>query len=92
MIVLLAKGCSLCQQPNGDAVGETDGAGTVWPRRDFAKIVYFPTGLLLGKNPFANSRSLPSVLGFRAVGDEFFPNNGVFLLGKNFFASSPGLG
>jgi hypothetical protein len=69
-----------------------DSAGTVWLRRGFANNVSFPTGLLLGKNPFANNRSLPSVLGFWAVGEEFFPNNGVFLLGKIFFANSPGLG
>jgi hypothetical protein len=92
MVVLLAKGCSLRQQPNGDAIGEADGAGTVLPHRGFANSVYFPTGLLLGKNPFANSRSLPSILGFCAVGEEFFPNSGVFLFGKNFFANSPGLG
>jgi hypothetical protein len=46
----------------------------------------------LGKNRFANSRSLPSVLGFWAVGEEFFRNGGVFLLRKIFFANSPGLG
>jgi hypothetical protein len=69
-----------------------DSVGTVWPRRGFANNVSFPTGLLLGKNPFANSRSLPSILGFCAVGEEFFPNSGVFLFGKNFFANSPGLG
>jgi hypothetical protein len=92
MVVLLAKGCSLCQQPNSDAVGEAEGADTVWSRRGFANSISFPTGLLLGKNPFTNSWSLPSILGFWAVGEEFFPNNGVFLLGKIFFANSPGLG
>jgi hypothetical protein len=40
---------------NGEAVGEADGVGTVWPRRDFANSFSFPTGMLLGKNPFANS-------------------------------------
>jgi hypothetical protein len=38
--------------------------------------------MLLGKNPFANSRTLPSVFGFWAVGEDFFPYSGVFLLGK----------
>jgi hypothetical protein len=44
------------------------------------------------RNPFANNRFLPSVLGFWAVGEEFFPNRGVFLLRKIFFANSPVLG
>jgi hypothetical protein len=48
--------------------------------------------MLLGNNPFANSRSLPSVIGFWAVGEDFFPNSGIFLLGKSFFANSSGLG
>jgi hypothetical protein len=77
---------------NGEAVGEADGVGTVWPRRGFANSFSFPTGTLLGKNPFANSRSLPSVLGFWAVGEDFFPDSRVFLLGKIFFANSLGLG
>jgi hypothetical protein len=46
----------------------------------------------LGKNSFANSRTLPSVFGFWAVGEDFFPDSGVFLLGKSFFANSSGLG
>jgi hypothetical protein len=48
--------------------------------------------MLLGNNPFANSRTLPSVIGFWAVGEDFFPDNGIFLLGKSFFANSSGLG
>jgi hypothetical protein len=48
--------------------------------------------MLLGKNPFANSRTLPSVIGFWAVGEDFFPDSGIFLLGKSFFANSSGLG
>jgi hypothetical protein len=48
--------------------------------------------MLLGNSPFANSRSLPSVTGFWAVGEDFFPNSGIFLLGKSFFANSSGLG
>jgi hypothetical protein len=35
---------------------------------------------------------LPSVIGFWAVGEDFFPNSGIFLLGKRFFANSSGLG
>jgi hypothetical protein len=88
----VGEGLFLCQQPNGDVVGEADGASTVWPRRGFANSVSFSTRLLLGKNPFANSRSLPSFLGFWFVGEEFFPNSGVFLLGKIFFANTPDLG
>jgi hypothetical protein len=48
--------------------------------------------MLLGKNPFANSRTLPSVIGFWAVGEDFFPDSRIFLLGKSFFANSSGLG
>jgi hypothetical protein len=48
--------------------------------------------MLLGKNPFANSQTLPSVIGFWAVGEDFFPDSGIFLLGKSFFANSSGLG
>jgi hypothetical protein len=77
---------------NGEAVGEADGVGTVWSRWGFANSFSFPTGMLLGKNPFANSRTLPSVLGFWAVGEDFFPDSRVFLLGKIFFANSSGLG
>jgi hypothetical protein len=77
---------------NGEAVGEADGVGTVWPRRGFANSFSFPTGMLLGKNPFANSRTLPSVIGFWAVGEDFFPDSRIFLLGKSFFANSSGLG
>jgi hypothetical protein len=77
---------------NGEAVGEADGVGTVWPRRGFANSFSFPTGMLLGKNPFANSRTLPSVIGFWAVGEDFFPNSEIFLLGKSFFANRSGLG
>jgi hypothetical protein len=77
---------------NGEAVGEADGTGTVWPRRGFANNFSFPTVMLLGKNPFANSRTLPSDLGFWAVCEDFFPNSRVFLLGKIFFANSSGLG
>jgi hypothetical protein len=73
-------------------VGEADGTDTVWPRRGFANSLSFPTGMLLGKNPFANSRTLPSVLGFWAVGEDFFTDNRVFLSGKIFFANSLGLG
>jgi hypothetical protein len=62
---------------NGEAVGEADGGGTVWPRRGFANSFSFPTGILLGKNPFANSRALPSVIGFWAVGEDFFPDSGI---------------
>jgi hypothetical protein len=77
---------------NGEAIGEADDTDTVWPRRGFANNFSFPTGMLLGKNPFANSRTLPSVLGFWAVGEDFLPNSRVFLLGKIFFANSSGLG
>jgi hypothetical protein len=77
---------------NGEAVGEEDGVGTVSPRRGFANSFSFPTAFLLGKNPFANRVSLPSVLGFWAVGEDFFPGSGVFLLGKSFVANSSGLG
>jgi hypothetical protein len=77
---------------NGEAVGEADGVGTVWPRRGFANSFSFPTAFLLGKNPFANSRTLPSVLGFSAVGEDFCPDSRVSLLGKSFFANSSGLG
>jgi hypothetical protein len=35
---------------------------------------------------------LPSVIGFWDVGEDFFPDNGIFLLGKSFFANSSGLG
>jgi hypothetical protein len=77
---------------SGEVVGEADGGGTVWPRRGFANSFSFPTAFLLGKNSFANSRTLPSAFGFWAVGEEFFPDSGVFLLGKSFFANSSGLG
>jgi hypothetical protein len=77
---------------NGEAVGEADGVGTVWPRRGFANSFSFPTGMLLGKNPFTNSQTLPSVIGFWAVGEGFFPDSRIFLLGKSFFANSSGLG
>jgi hypothetical protein len=69
---------------NDEAIGEADGTGTVWPRRAS------PTAF---RNiPFSNSRTLSSVLGFWAVGEDFFPNSRVFLLGKIFFANSSGLG
>jgi hypothetical protein len=77
---------------NDEVVGEADDVGTVWPRRGFANSFSFPTGMLLGKNPFANKRTLPSVLGFWAVGEYFFPDSRVFLLGKIFFANSSGFG
>jgi hypothetical protein len=77
---------------NGEAVGEADGVSTVGPRRGFASSFSFPTTFLLGKKPYANSRTLPSVLGFWAVGEDFFPDSRVFLLGKSFFANSSGLG
>jgi hypothetical protein len=77
---------------NGEAVGEADGVGTVWPRRGFANSFSFPTVFLLGKNPFANSRTLSSVLRLWAVGKDFFPDSRVFLLGKSFFANNSGLG
>jgi hypothetical protein len=77
---------------NGEAVSKADGVGTVWPRRGFANSFSFPTGMLLGKNPFANSRTLPSVIGFWAVGEDFFPDSRIFLLGKSFFANSSDLG
>jgi hypothetical protein len=77
---------------NGEAVGEADGVGTVWPRRGFANSCSFPTTFLLRKNSFANSRTLPLVFGFWAVGKDFFPDSGVFLLGKSFFTNSSGLG
>jgi hypothetical protein len=48
--------------------------------------------MLLGNNPFANSQTLPSVIGFWAVGEDFFPDSGIFLLGKSLFANSSGLG
>jgi hypothetical protein len=35
---------------------------------------------------------LPSVIGFLAVGEDFFPDSRVFLLGKIFFANSLGPG
>jgi hypothetical protein len=34
---------------------------------------------------------LPSVIGFWAVGEDFFPDSGIFLLGNSFFANSSGL-
>jgi hypothetical protein len=77
---------------NGEAVGETDGVGTVWPRRGFANSFSFPTRMLLGKNPFANSRTLPFVIGFWAVGEDFFPDSSIFLSGKSLFANSSGPG
>jgi hypothetical protein len=77
---------------NGEAVGKADGGCSVWPCRSFANSFSFPTGMLLGNDPFANSRTLPSVFGFWAVGEDFFPNSGIFLLGKSFFANSSGLG
>jgi hypothetical protein len=77
---------------NGEVVGEADGVGTVWPRRGFANSFYFPIGMLLGKNPFANSRTLPSVIGFWTVGENFFPDSRIFLVGKSFFANISGLG
>jgi hypothetical protein len=77
---------------NGEAVGEVDGVDTVWARRGLANSFSFPTGMLLGKNPFANSQTLPSLLGFWAVGEDFFPDSRVFLLGKSFFANSLSLG
>jgi hypothetical protein len=77
---------------NGEVVGEADGVVTVWPRRGFANSFSFPTGMLLGKNHFANSQTLPPVLGFWAVGEDFFPDSRVFLLGKIFFANSSDLG
>jgi hypothetical protein len=78
--------------PLPTANGEADDVGTVWPRRGFANNFSFPTAFLLGKNPFSNNRTLPSVLGFWAVGEDFFPDNRVFLLGKSIFANSSGLG
>jgi hypothetical protein len=77
---------------NDEAVGEADDTGTVWLHQGFANSFSFPTGMLLGKNPFANSRTLPSVLGFWAVGEDFFPDSRVFMLGKIFFANRSGLG
>jgi hypothetical protein len=68
---------------NGEVVGEADGG--------FANSFSFPTGMLLGKNPFANSRTLPSVLLFWVVGEDFFPDSRVLLLGKSFFANNSGL-
>jgi hypothetical protein len=87
----LGEGLLPLPTANGEAVGEVDGVGTVWPRRGFANNLSFPTAFLLGKNPFANSRTLPSVLKFWAVGEDFFPDSRVFLLGKSFFANSSGL-
>jgi hypothetical protein len=49
--------------------------------------LFFPNS-----NPFANSRTLPSVIEFWAVGEDFFPDSGISLLGKSFFANSSGLG
>jgi hypothetical protein len=74
------------------ALPTANGGGTVRPRRSFANSFSFPTGILLGNNPFANSRTLPSVIGFWTVGEDFFPDSGIFLLGKSFFANSSGLG
>jgi hypothetical protein len=87
----VGKGLFPLPTANGEAVGEADGVGTVWPRRSFANSFSFPTGILLGKNHFANNRTLPSVLAFWAVGEDFFPDSRVFLLGKIFFANSSGL-
>jgi hypothetical protein len=78
--------------PLPTANGEADGVGTVWPRRGFANSFAFPTGMLLGKNPFANGRTLPTVIGFWAVGEGFFPDSRIFLLGKSFFTNSSDLG
>jgi hypothetical protein len=88
----VGEGLSPLPTANGEAVGEADGVGTVWPCRGFANSFSFPIGTLWGKNPFANSRTLPSVLEFWAVGEDFFPDSRVFLLGKIFFANSSGLG
>jgi hypothetical protein len=88
----VAEGLLPLPTTNGEAVDEADGGGTVWPRRGFANSFSFLTGMLLGKNPFANSQTLPSVIGFWAVGEDFFPDSGIFLLGKSFFANSSGLG
>jgi hypothetical protein len=88
----VAEGLLPLPTTNGEAVDEADGGGTVWPRRGFANSFSFLTGMLLGKNPFANSQTLPSVIGFWAVGEDFFPDSGIFLLGKSFFANRSGLG
>jgi hypothetical protein len=82
----VGKGLFPLPTANGEAVGEADGLGTVCPRRGFANNFSFPTAFLLRKNPFANNRTLPSVLGFWAVGEDFFPDSRVFLLEK---VSSP---
>jgi hypothetical protein len=87
----VGEGLLLLPTANGEAVGEADDVSTIWPRRGFANSCSFPTTFLLGKNSFANSRTLPSVFGFWAVGEDFFPDSGVFLLGKSFFANSSGL-
>jgi hypothetical protein len=88
----VGKGLFSLRTANGEAVGEAYGVGTVWPRRGFADSFSFPTGMLLGKNPFDNRRTLASVLGFWAVGEDFFLDSRVFLLAKSFFANSSGLG
>jgi hypothetical protein len=58
---------------NDEAVGEADGVGTVWPRRGFANSFSFPTGMLLGKNPFANSRICHQSLDFGLLAKISFP-------------------
>jgi hypothetical protein len=83
MVDLLAKGCSLCQQLTAKLLAKRTASVP------FGRAGASPTAFL---NPFANSRTLPSVLGFWAVGEDFFPDSRVFLLGKIFFANSSGLG
>jgi hypothetical protein len=79
MYMLLAKS-NLRQQPLQGC----------WERRRFANS--FAVSCWQRENPFANSRTLPSVIGFWAVGEGFFPDSRIFLLGKSLFANSSGLG
>jgi hypothetical protein len=69
---------------NDEAVGEADDVDTVWPRRGFANSCSFPTGMLFGKNSFANSRTLPSVFGFLGCWRRFLSRQRSFPVGKEF--------
>jgi hypothetical protein len=58
---------------NGEAVGEADGGGTVWPRRGFANSFSFPTGMLLGKNPSPTAELCHQSLDFGMLAKISFP-------------------
>jgi hypothetical protein len=54
--------------------------------------LFFPNRNAVGKEPLRQQPNLPSVIGFWVVGEDFFPDSRIFLLGKSFFANSSGLG